>query len=110
MNPVDKFYKRKRDYEIVVQNLDREYCTHVLNTTQRNDGCTSTDVVFNQNMFQGTDKKELEEVSYTIKAYLEDHAKEITNVIINRLREKMEDAKKEVLKDFEFKGGETKSV
>lgn len=101
MSPVEEFYKSKRNYEIVRQNTEH-FSTHRINVTRSCKDNYQLKLSLTTEIFGHLDSKSQEEVYWIIKAYLEDERAEITKAILKRLKEKMENAQKQVLKDFKI--------
>jgi len=102
MNPVDKFYQRRKDYSGVVLETDRALPTHLSQVTKNAKGNIVVEIYLYDATFSHVKYEEREEVTCIIEAYIKDHKDEITKVIIKRMKKKMEDAREEVIKDFKL--------
>ena len=99
MNPIEEFYKAKGNYEIVRGNTEH-FSTHRINVTGNCKDNYQLILSLTIETFGHLDSKSQEEVYWIIKAYLEDEKAEITKAILRRLKDKMENAKATILKDF----------
>jgi len=100
MNPVDYFYKCKKNYEGLTYD-NKDQWPACMNTIKANEkGESYIEVKLYDGTFNRVDKDVQEEILYYIEAYIKDHNKEITKMILNKLKDKMESARKTVIEDF----------
>ena len=103
MNPIEKFYKAKKNYEIVRQNTEH-FSTHRINVIGTCKDNYQLNLSLTTETFGHLDSESQEEVYRIVKAYLEDEREEITKVILKRLKDKMENAQRQILEDFKLIG------
>jgi len=104
MNPVDYFYKCKKNYEgLIYENKDQwPACdTRIINDGEGKEGGKNyVRLRLYDGTFNRVDKDTQEEILYYVEAYIKDHNKEITQMIARKLKDKMESARKTVFDDF----------
>ena len=103
MNPIEEFYKAKRNYRMIEEKIGH-FSTHRINVTGSCKENYQLVISLTTETFGQLDSKSQEEVYWIIKAYLEDEKAEITKAILKRLKEKMENARAKVLEDFKLIG------
>ena len=99
MNPVDDFYKCKKNYE-GVSNDEWPACSVNINIDEKGDRYIR--IKLYNGTFNNIDREGIESIFYMIKNYIEYQNKEITKIIRNKLKEQMESARKTVFDDFKL--------
>ena len=109
MNPMDEFYKRKKNYQGVILLTEKGFPICQLKVGKNNIGDNIVEIRLYNDTFNHINSADREEILYMIESYISDQRDKIKEFIIKRLKEKMEYAREEILKDFKLIGSIEKS-